>query len=320
MRHRELLPCAPRQWQRYKVSGLSSLSTLHESQSFSGVAMTWLRIAMIALLAGAVHFIGTRLIRGFRMRFMARLHNAEQLRRAETLARVFRYLTTVVVALVAGLLILSELGVSVAPILGAAGVVGLAVGFGAQSLVRDYFTGFFLLLENQLATGDVVQVADKSGTVEDVTLRYLQLRDYEGNVHFIPNGLITTVTNMSRGYAYAVMDVGIAYREDVDKALEAMRTTAAALRTDPAFAAHILEDFELAGVERLGDSGVYLRGRFKVEALQQWDVRREYFRRLKRVFDEQGIEFPFTRMALHAEAAGEGTASARRLRQLDPQA
>src|SRR5258708_10943905 len=116
-RHRELLPCAPRQWQRYKVSGLSSLSTLHESQSFSGVAMTWLRIAMIVLLAGAVHFIGTRLIRGFRMRFMARLHNAEQLRRAETLARLFRYLTSVVVALVACLMILSDRGVSVSRLL-----------------------------------------------------------------------------------------------------------------------------------------------------------------------------------------------------------
>jgi len=206
----------------------------------------------------------------------------------------------------------------VAPILGAAGVVGLAVGFGAQSLVRDYFTGFFLLLENQLAKGDVVQVADKSGTVEDVTLRYLQLRDYEGNVHFIPNGLITTVTNMSRGYGYAVMDVGIAYHEDVDEAFEAMRATAAALRADPEFAAMILEDLEIAGVERMSDSGIYLRGRIKVQSLQQWAVRREYFRRLKRVFDERGIEFPLPRMALYAETTGEGVASARRLRPLDP--
>ncbi|HKC16408.1 MAG TPA: mechanosensitive ion channel family protein, partial [Steroidobacteraceae bacterium] len=230
----------------------------------------------------------------------------------------FRHLTSVIIALVAGMLVLSELGVSLAPILGAAGIVGLAVGFGAQSLVRDYFTGFFLLLENQLAKGDVVQVADKSGTVEDVTLRYLQLRDYEGNVHFIPNGLITTVTNMSRGYAYAVMDVGVAYHEDVDRALQAMRVTGAQLRADPAFAALIMEDFEIAGVERMSDSGVFLRGRFKVQALEQWDVRREYIRRLKRVFDERGIEFPLPRMAIRTEAAGEETASARRQRQTDP--
>lgn len=300
------------------MSGLNSLGALLEAQSYSGVAMTWVRIALIVILAGAVHFICTRLIRGFRIRFMARIHDAEQARRAETLARVFRYLTSVIVALVAGLLVLSELGVSVAPILGAAGVVGLAVGFGAQSLVRDYFTGFFLLLENQLAKGDVVQVVDKSGTVEDVTLRYLQLRDYEGNVHFIPNGLITTVTNMSRGYGYAVMDVGIAYHEDVDEAFEAMRTTASALRADPEFAAQILEDLEIAGVERMGDSGVYLRGRIKVQPLQQWAVRREYFRRLKRVFDERGIDFPLPRMALYTGTAGEVAAPVRRLHPTDP--
>lgn len=108
------------------------------------------------------------------------------------------------------MLILSELGVSIAPILGGAGVVGLAIGFGAQSLVRDYFTGFFLLLENQLTTGDVVEIADKSGLVEDVTLRFVRLRDYSGNVHYAPNSLITTVTNMSRGFGQAVIDVRIA--------------------------------------------------------------------------------------------------------------
>ncbi|HLQ13964.1 MAG TPA: mechanosensitive ion channel family protein [Steroidobacteraceae bacterium] len=300
------------------MSGLTATGALHEAAALSGIAMTWVRIVLIVLAAIAARFIGTRLIRGFRDRYTARVHDPEHARRAETLVRAFRYLTSVIVALVAGMLILSELGVSLAPILGAAGVVGLAVGFGAQSLVRDYVTGFFLLLENQLAKGDVVQVADKSGTVEDVTLRYLQLRDYEGNVHFIPNGLITTVTNMSRGYAYAVMDVGVAYHEDVDQALLAMRTTAADLRADPAFAPYIMEEFEIAGVERLSDSGVFLRGRFKVQSLQQWDVRREYFRRLKRVFDERGIEFSLPRLALRTEVTGEETASARRQRQTDP--
>jgi small-conductance mechanosensitive channel len=298
------------------MPGLTTTDALHGAQAFSGFAMSWLRIAFIVILAIAARLICMRLIRGFRDRFTARVHAPEQARRAETLVRAFRYLTSVTVALVAGMLVLSELGVSLAPILGAAGVVGLAVGFGAQSLVRDYVTGFFLLLENQLATGDVVQVADKSGTVEDVTLRYLQLRDYEGNVHFIPNGLITTVTNMSRGYAYAVMDVGVAYGEDLDQAFQAMRATAAELRADPAFAPHIMEAFEIVGVERLNDSGLFLRGRFKVQPLQQWDVRREYFRRLKRVFDERGIEFALPRMAIRTEASGEEAASARR--QTDP--
>ena len=178
------------------------------------------RITLIIAGTLIAQTVANRLIRTFRERIAARMKGTEEVRRAETLGRVFRYLATVVIGLVGGVLVLAECGVSVAPILGAAGVVGLAVGFGAQSLVKDYFTGIFLLVENQLIKGDVVQVADKSGVVEDMTLRYVQLRDYDGNVHFVPNGLISTVTNMSRGYAYAVVDVGIAYREEIDAALD----------------------------------------------------------------------------------------------------
>jgi small conductance mechanosensitive channel len=245
------------------------------------------------------------------------MHDSEQVRRAETLGRVFRYLISVIIALVAGMLVLSELGVSVAPILGAAGVAGLAVGFGAQSLVKDYFTGFFLLLENQLTKGDVVQIADKSGLVEDVTLRYVQLRDYDGNVHFVPNGLISTVTNMSRGFAYAVIDVGVAYRENVDEAFAAMRDAAAALQADPAYASRILDALEIAGVERWDDSAVVLRSRFRVRPLQQWDVRREYLRRLKREFDARGIEIPYPHLTLYAGSAKDGTAPPFHLRRAD---
>ena len=198
--------------------------------------------------------MATRLIRTFRERIAARMTGAEEVRRAETLGRVFRYLATVVIGLIGGVLVLAECGVSVAPILGAAGVVGLAIGFGAQSLVKDYFTGIFLLVENQIIKGDVVQIADKSGLVEDLTLRYVQLRDYDGNVHFVPNGLISTVTNMSRGYAYAVVDVGIAYREEIDAALAVMRTVAGELAADADFADRILAAFEIAGVERWDDS------------------------------------------------------------------
>ena len=124
-----------------------------------------------------------------------------------------------VITLIAGMLILSEFGISIAPILGAAGVVGLAVGFGAQSLIKDYFNGFFLLLEDQIHQGDVVDAGGKAGFVEDVTLRYIRMRDYEGNVHFVPNGQVTTVTNMSREFAQSLIDVGVAYRENVDEAL-----------------------------------------------------------------------------------------------------
>jgi small conductance mechanosensitive channel len=215
------------------------------------------------------------------------------------LGRVFRYLVAVVVSLVALMLVLSEVGISVAPILGAAGVAGLAVGFGAQSLVKDYFTGFFLLLENQIRQGDVVKLGEHAGLVEEVTLRFVRLRDYDGNVHFVPNGQISTVVNMSRGYAQAVVDVGVAYREDLDRVMRVMRAVAHTLRQDADFRPRILDDFELAGVERWDDSAVVLRGRFRVAPLEQWSVRREYLRRLKAAFDAEGIEIPYPQMTLH---------------------
>ena len=268
-----------------------------------------LRVVAIAVVAWIVVAVTNRAIRLFRARVTSRFVEPEQVRRAETIARVLRYLAGVIVTLIAGVLILSELGVSVAPILGAAGVVGLAVGFGAQSLVKDYFTGFFILLENQLTTGDVVKIADKSGLVEDVTLRFVRLRDYEGNVHFIPNSLITTVTNMSRGFGNAVMDVGIAYREDVDEAFAVMREVGATMRADEAFGKKILADLEIAGVERLDDSAVVLRCRIKSLPLAQWDVRREFLRRLKKAFDARGIEIPYPHLTVYAGEGKDGEAS-----------
>ena len=192
--------------------------------------------------------------------------------------------------------------VSVPPILGAAGVVGLAVGFGAQSLVKDYVTGLLLLIENQIRQGDVVQLAEFSGTVEEVTLRYVRLRDYNGNVYFVPNGTISTVINMTRGFAYAVIDIGVGYRADLDQVMDVMRAVAAELRQDPAFSNRILQDLDIAGVQDWGDSAIMIRGRFQVVASQQWAVRREYLRRLKYAFDLQGIEIPFPQRVIHQAA------------------
>lgn len=264
-----------------------------------GWAVTALRILAIVAVAWAATAILQGLIRRFRERIALRLDDAEAVKRAETLGRVCRYLVAVAMSLVAGVLVLSEIGISVAPILGAAGVVGLAVGFGAQSLVKDYFTGFFLLLENQIRQGDVVKLGEHGGLVEEVTLRYVRLRDYDGHVHFVPNGQIGSVINLSRGHAQAVVDVGVAYREDLDRVMAVMLQVAQALREDAAFRERILDPFELAGVERWDESAVVLRGRFRVAPLAQWDVRREYMRRLKLAFDTHGIEIPFPQLALH---------------------
>lgn len=291
------------------------IDSIHAARGgeWAALAGTGLRILVIVLLSLAILALAHKMIRTFRIYVSKSVRSAEEVKRIETLGRVFRYITSVVVALVAGTLILGELGISVAPILGAAGVIGLAVGFGAQSLIKDYFNGFFLLLEDQIRQGDVVEAGGHAGLVEEVTLRYVRLRDYDGNVHFIPNGSIVTVSNKSRGFAYAVVDVGVAYRENADEALEVMRAAGAALKADPVFGPKILEDVEIVGVENWADSAVILRCRFKVAPLEQWNVRREYLRRLKAAFDAVGIEIPFPHLTVYAGEPKTGTAPPFRL-------
>jgi len=283
-------------------------------QRWSAPALSGLRIVLIVVMAWVAIVILQRTVRSLRIRIANHIGGADVARRAETLGRVVRYLVALVVGAVAAMLVLAEVGVSLAPILGAAGVVGLAIGFGAQNLVKDYFTGFFILLEDQIRAGDVVQVAGIGGLVEDMTLRHVRLRDYDGNVHFIPNGMISSVTNMGRDFAQAVIDIGIAYRESVDDALAVLRQVGAQVRSDPVYAGKILADLEIAGVERLDDSAVVLRCRFKVAPLEQWNVRREFQRRIKAAFDARGIEIPFPHLTLYAGTGKDGDAPALPLR------
>lgn len=272
-------------------------------QGLGVIAVSGLRIAGILLVAWLALRLARRALGALHQRIGARLDDAETMKRAITLGRVLRYITTVVISLISFVAVLSELGVSVAPILGAAGVVGLAVGFGAQSLVKDYVTGLFLLVENQIRQGDVVQLGDNTGIVEEVTLRYVRLRDYSGNVYFIPNGTISTVINKSREYAYAVIEIGVGYRVNLDAAMQTMHDVAASLREDAVFKVEILGDLEIAGVEDWAASAIQLKARMRVVASSQWVVRREYLLRLKRAFDAQGIEIPFPQIMLHRAAA-----------------
>lgn len=264
------------------------------------VVLSASNVILILLLAWVALHIAGRLIRVFRDHMARHNANPEEIKRVETLSRVFRYAASVLIWVVAVMLILSELGISIAPILATAGVAGIAIGFGAQTLVKDYFSGLFLLLENQIRQGDVVAIADKAGLVEEVTLRYVRLRDYEGAVHFVPNSSITTVTNRSRDFAFAVIDVGVAYKEDTDRVFEVMGEAARELRRDATFGPRIVEDLEIAGVETWADSAVVIRCRLKTLPLEQWGVRRELLRRLKKAFDARGIEIPFPHMTVYA--------------------
>jgi small-conductance mechanosensitive channel len=260
---------------------------------------TGIRIVLVLVVAWTVKLVLSRLIRRMHALFLARASGPEDARWIETLSRVLRYTLSIGVYLAALMMVLNELGISIAPILGAAGVVGVAVGFGAQSLVKDYFSGFFMLLENQVRVGDVVEIAGKSGVVEGMTLRRTRLRGYDGNVHFVANGLITTVTNMSTGFAFAVMDIGIAYKESVDRAIELLRDVGRELKADPAHEQRILDDLEVAGVDSLADSAVVIRCRIKVRPLEQWGIRREFLRRIKARFDQEGIEIPFPHRTIY---------------------
>jgi len=258
------------------------------------------RVVVILILAWALQIVASRLIRLFRI-YMSRRTGGDELARVETLARVFRNLAGVVILLVAGMLVLGEVGISVAPILATAGVAGIAIGFGAQSLVKDYFSGFFLLLDDQVRQGDVVEVAGKGGLVEEVTLRYVRLRDLDGHVHFVPNSEITVVTNRTREYATAVVEVGIAYREDPEQAFAVMRKVADAMRAEPDWQNRMVADLEVLGVDKWADSAVLLRARLRVvPPIQQWNVKREFLKRLKKAYDQAGIEIPFPQLTVHA--------------------
>jgi small conductance mechanosensitive channel len=272
------------------------------------VVVQTLRIIAILFLAWILQAVAARLIRLFRA-YMARRTVPDEVGRVETLARVFRNAAAIVIVILAGTLVLGELGVSIAPILATAGVAGIAIGFGAQSLIKDYFNGFFLLLDDQVRQGDVVQIADRGGLVEEVTLRYVRLRDLEGHVHFVPNGEIKVVTNRTREFATALVEIGVAYREDPDEVLAVMREVLAAMRAAADWRGRIADDLEVLGVDQWADSAVILRARIRVvPPIQQWNVKREYLKRLKKAFDERGIEIPFPHVTVYAGERKDGSA------------
>ena len=220
-------------------------------------------------------------------------------KRADTLSSVIRYLLFFAILIVAAMTAMGELGIQIGPILAAAGIVGLAVGFGAQNLVQDVISGFFILMEDQVRVGDVVQIADKGGLVERMTLRLVVLRDLNGNVHYVRNGQIQVVTNMTKDYSRYVFDIGVAYREDVDEVIEVVKQVDADLRNDPAFKDDILEPIEILGLDQFGESAVVIKARTKTKPICQWSVGREFNKRLKKAFDEKGIEIPFPHLTLY---------------------
>ncbi len=220
-------------------------------------------------------------------------------KRAATLTGILR---TIVVTLIWGVIIvevLQQVGLDIRPILAGAGILGLAVGFGAQNLVRDLISGFFIILEDQIRIGDVAIINGTGGLVEAITFRTITLRDFSGVVHMFPNGTITTLSNMTKEWSAFVLDMGVAYKEETDRVVEVMRRVGEDLRADPAFGDKFVAPIEIIGVDNFADSAVVIRIRIKTRPLEQWNVGREYRRRLKIAFDAEGIEIPFPHRTLY---------------------
>jgi small conductance mechanosensitive channel len=269
-------------------------------QKLSDWALTSGPHILITLLLTIIALRATKMLSNrFTAIAIKKSDDAEFLKRTHTLASIIKYALIVLILIVATMIILKEIGVEIGPLLAAAGIVGLAVGFGAQSLVKDVISGFFILLEDQVRVGDVVQIAGKAGIVEKIHLKTTILRDLSGNVHFVPNGQIDSVTNMTKDYSRYVFDIGVAYREDVDEVINVIKEVDEELRKDPAFKDDILEPLEVLGLDQFADSAIIIKARTTTKPVKQWYVGREFNRRLKKKFDEKGIEIPFPHITLY---------------------
>lgn len=258
------------------------------------VARTGLRIGIIVLLAIAASRLASSTIARAEREMAAggSLADVERRKRAQTIGRTFNRFLSSIIWVAALLMVLRALDVDITPVLTGAGILGLAVGFGAQTLVKDVISGFFLIIEDQVRVGDVAIVNGTGGSVEQINLRTIVLRDLEGTVHVFPNGEVKTLANRSKDFSFYVLDIGIDYGDDVDKALDVVRSTAAEMQADPAWGPHILEPLEVMGVDDFGASAVSLRFRIKTVPLSQWIVGRELRRRVKKAFDVHGLRIP----------------------------
>ena len=269
------------------------------------IAMIAFRLLLILLAA----FVGARmvgrLIMGLRVQLVELMKRraggtaTELEKRAATLSGIVRKTVAVVIWGVALVMMLKTMGFDIGPILAGAGVVGLAVGFGAQNLVRDVISGLFILMENQIRVNDVAVINGTGGLVVDVNLRTTILRGLDGVVHVFPNGSINTLSNMTYEYSYFVFETGVAYKEDTDRVTAVLKEVADGLMREEPYSSAILEPLEVLGVDQFADSAVIIKSRIKTKPIQQWMIGREMNRRIKKKFDEVGIEIPFPHVSVY---------------------
>ncbi len=265
------------------------------SSAFLGVAGR--AISVVVIIAGGVFL--WELGNGILDRYLSREGDSLTGKRLSSMRPLLRNSLLVTIVTIASIMVLREMGLDITTLLAGAGVVGIAIGFGAQSLVRDVITGIFIHVENQFAVGDWIDTGGKMGGVESMTIRTVTLRDLSGYVHTVPYGDISSLTNYMRDFGYAVIDIGIAYQENTDRVIDVIRDVDREARKDESFAEKLAGDLEVLGVNDLGDSSVTIRTRVRTQAGYQWGVRREYLRQIKLRFDEVGIEIPFPHMTVY---------------------
>lgn len=272
----------------------------------SRLAETVIAIGLILIVTVVLWNVADVVIQRL-LRFATRSLDRERTaRRLDTLVPLLRSVLQATIGVLAGLLLLSELGVNIGPLLAGAGILGLAVGFGAQTLVKDLITGVTILLEDGATVGDVIEVAGHAGVVEEMRIRVIQLRDLAGNVHLVPYSDVTTIKNFTKEFSYYLFEIGVAYREDTDEVCEVLRQLSDELQQDGEFGPDILEPLEILGVDQFADSAVIIKARMKTKPIRQWAIGREFNRRMKKRFDERNIEIPFPHTTLYFGEPREG--------------
>ena len=271
-------------------------------------SLLMLEVGLHLLLILAIAYVGVRAIR-FGLHkleiFLLKIKENDDKnrlaaeKRVKTLIGLLLTICLTLVWVIAVVMGLDQIGLDITPIIASAGIVGLAVGFGAQNLVRDVINGFFIILENQVRIGDVAVVNGTGGLVEAISFRTITLRDQAGTVHIFPNGTVTTLSNMTKDWSAYVMNIGVAYKEDTDRVTAIMREVGKDLQQDEQLGRKILEPIEILGVDAFGESEVVIKARIKTLPIEQWGVGREYRRRLKKAFDQNGIEIPFPHRTLY---------------------
>ncbi len=288
-----------------QVWGMQSLNWLTSGLGRDIVSML-AGIAVVLAVAAVIWEGATIYMESYLGRSESDFDSYEHYARVKTLLPLFRKVLFLLLIAVVSLVILAQLGINIAPLLAGAGIIGLAVGFGAQKLVQDIFNGLFVFLEAAVAVGDVVELGGHSGVVELMSMRSIKLRDDEGAVHTIPFSAVTAVLNRTKGYAYYLFNISIGYKEDLDRVIAAIKDVGAAMQADKSLSAYILEPLEVIGLDKFAQTAVVIQGRLKTLPGKQWLVGREFNRRLKRRFDELGIEMPFPQQQIVVRLAKPG--------------